>query len=947
MRKLKRILSLVLTMCIFIGMGSDIKAQAQTIEEVAKLEIKVKGEGTVIVNDGYSEYSLEDNDVLRANATVNSDLKLTVTPNDGYLISSVSGVDSQVGENGNSRIYEVSTKLDGTFIDVSFEKETKEEVENEIKEETKEEVNNTKEEVESEIKEEAKEEVNNEIKEEKSVSEEAKKFIAEYESGNYDSSESLEFRKSLVATNNLEDYVDEDFFFKEDYLQELEDTYLGDLLTLIRLSSNSITSTDELFDAYYKVDARYSLIPSVNRMVRSSFDSSSLNLAMARSVTVMRPNHSNISAPENSVTYYEGGYFMGQTGVYSVNGRAAFCADHTKADPPSGTLLANVHEETNDLIRKILYYGSEGPAQIGGWTYNSLRLGTAMAISNIRHGTSKTMGVRLTNAVAGLASPPSSFKAYIGDPSNSYYQSIAFWEYSPKGSLQISKSSADPSITNGNSYYDITGAEYGVYIGSNATGQVATLTIGSNGWSQEISLDAGTYYIKEIKAPKGYALDSNIYQITVTSGSRATMNFTDRPQTDPVSIILSKVDADTGNASPQGNGTLADAQFTIRFYAGEYNDGINPGDLGIAPTKTWILKTDSNGRCRLNDAYKVSGDSFWYNSQGLPTLPLGTLTIQETKAPIGYKINSEIFIRRITPNGTAEGVSTYNEPIIKEDSLNFVIKKVQSGTSTLIPNAKFRHTLPDGTTEELQTGSNGEVVIRGLTQGIHKIVEFEAPEGYEVNKNEFVFEVKSDNTISVISNTTNMGMSYSEFEGDGILTVNDEVKPFSIRLTKVNDKGAFLEGAEFTLYSDSDCNNAIETQLSDGNGNLKFKNLKPGTKYYMKETKAPEGYRIPVDILGRVHVYEIYVESTPVNNVFDYYIDGVKYTVNDTDSSKDIYLAGNKSDREVNIKVVNTIGMKLPKTGSWLMIPILLVGVALMSYSVFSNKKKIKEDKRR
>lgn len=945
MRKLKRILSLVLTMCIFIGMGSDIKAQAQTIEEVAKLEIKVKGEGTVIVNDGYSEYSLEDNDVLRANATVNSDLKLTVTPNDGYLISSISGVDSQVGENGNSRIYEVSTKLDGTFIDVSFEKETKEEVENEIKEETKEEVNNTKEEVESEIKEEAKEEANNEIKEEKGVSEEAKKFIAEYEAGNYTSLEALEFRKSLVATHKLEDYVDESFFFKEEYLKDLEDTYLGDLLTLIRLSSNSITSTDELFDAYYKVDARYSLIPSLNRMVRASFDSSALDLAMARSATVMRPNHNNISAPENSVSYYEGGYFMGRTGVYSVNGRAAFCADHTKTDPPSGTLLANVHEETNDLIRKVLYYGSEGPAQIGGWTYNSLRLGTAMAISNIRHGTKKTMGVRLTNAVSGLASPPSSFKAYIGDPSSSHYQSIAFWDYSPKGTLQISKSSADPSITNGNSYYDITGAEYGVYTGSNATGQVATLTIGSNGWSQEISLDAGTYYIKEIKAPKGYALDGTIYPITVNSGSRATMNFTDRPQTDPVSIILSKVDADTGNASPQGNGTLADAQFTIRFYAGEYNDGINPGDLGIAPTKTWILKTDSNGRCRLNDAYKVSGDSFWYNSQGLPTLPLGTLTIQETKAPIGYKINSEIFIRRITPNGTAEGVSTYNEPIIKEDSLNFVIKKVQSGTSTLIPNAKFRHTLPDGTTEELQTGSNGEVVIRGLTQGIHKIVEFEAPEGYEVNKNEFVFEVKSDNTINVISNTTNMGMSYSEFEGDGILTVNDDVKPFSIRLTKVNDKGAVLEGAEFTLYSDSACNNAIETQVSDGNGNLKFLNLKPGTKYYMKETKAPEGYRIPVDIFGKVHVYEIYVESTPVNNVFDYYIDGVKYTVNDTDSNKDVYLAGTKSDREVNIKVVNTIGMKLPKTGSWLMIPILLIGVGLMSYSVFSNKKKMKVDK--
>lgn len=76
MRKLKRILSLVLTMCIFIGMGSDIKAQAQTIEEVAKLEIKVNGKGTVVVDDGDSKYSLEDKDVLRANATINSDLKL-------------------------------------------------------------------------------------------------------------------------------------------------------------------------------------------------------------------------------------------------------------------------------------------------------------------------------------------------------------------------------------------------------------------------------------------------------------------------------------------------------------------------------------------------------------------------------------------------------------------------------------------------------------------------------------------------------------------------------------------------------------------------------------------------------------------------------------------------------------------------------------------------------
>ena len=942
MRKLKRILSLVLTMCIFIGMGSDIKAQAQTIEEVAKLEIKVNGKGTVVVDDGDSKYSLEDKDVLRANATINSDLKLTVTPDDGYLIASVSGVNSQVGESGNSKIYNVSTKSDGTFIDVNFEKETKDEVENEIKEEAKEEINNDiKEEVNNDIKEETKEEVNDEIEEENGVSEEAKKFIAEYEAGNYDSSESLEFRKSLVASNNLEEYVDSQFFFKQEYIEDLEETYLGDLLTLIRLSSNNITSTNDLFDAYSQVDAKYILIPSINRMARSGF--STFDLAMARSVTVMRPNHTNISAPENSVTYYEGGIFMGQTGVYSVNGRAAFCADHTKTDPPSGTILSNIQEVTNDTIRKILYYGSEGPAQISGWTYNSLRLGTAMAISNIRHGTSKSMGVRLTNAVSGLASPPSSFKAYIGDPSNSSYQSIAYWEYSPKGSLQISKSSADPSITNGNNCYDITGAEYGVFTGSNATGQVATLVIGSNGWSQEIQLDAGTYYIKETKAPKGYYLDNNIYPITVNSGSKATRAFTDKPKLDPITILLRKVDADTGADRPQGGGRLSDAEFTFKFYAGDYSDGVNPSDLGVYPTRTWVFKTDDRGYCHFKDDYKVSGDTFWYNALGRPSLPQGTLVIQETKAPIGYKINPEIIVKKIIP-GQTEGQAVYNEPIIKEDSLNFVIKKVQSGTSTLIPNAKFRHTLPDGTTEELQTGSNGEVVIRGLTQGIHKIVEFEAPEGYEVNKNEFVFEVKSDNTISVISNTTNMGMSYSEFEGDGILTVNDEVNPFSIRLTKVNDKGAVLEGAEFTLYSDRECRNEISKAVSNEKGELFFDGLKVGTQYYFKETKAPEGYRIPVDSNGNVHVYEVVTESQPSNGIFNFTIDGVKYNANSTNG--DIHIEGNKNDIVISVKVVNYITMKLPSTGSGMMIPILVVGMSLMGVAIIMSRKSKKENKR-
>lgn len=893
MKKLKRLLSLFLMISLFFGMGIQ-SIQAIPMNKVSKLEIRVNGNGKVIVDDGYSKYSLEDEDVFSANCTLDTKLKITITPNDGYYISSVEGIESAFKESGKSRIYNVSHKVDGTYINISF---SKEESNQGLKEEANngalEKVENNEEEIKetSDLEEVLTEEQLKEVE-----------IINQYIQGIKMLPEQIEARKIKATELGLLDWVDEDYFLIDDFYRGKSEADIEDIGANILVD----TVTNEELDSWAKKLKYGSLL--------------------------------------KTVTYYEMvSYGQSTVGKFEVDGRMAFCAQHSKTTPAKGSSTGTPSLNTNDLVRKVLYYGYGGPGQLSNMTGNYGWVITSLGLSKAYTGTGGSTATSFIEQVSQLPSPPSSFKVYVVQTNGGSTQDLAYWEYSPKGSLQIYKSSAKPEITNNNNYYSIAGAVYGVYTNSNATGEIATLTIGSDGWSQIIELDEGTYYIKEKTPPKGYALDNTIYSISVHSGSKSVGKYTDKPQNDPVGVLLRKVDNDTGNNTAQGSASLADAQFTFKFYAGEYADGVNPADLGISPTRTWVMKTNSNGFIRFEDSFKVSGDAFWYHG-GVPTLPLGTLTIQETKAPIGYKINSEIYVRKIIPNGTLEIVSTYNEPIVKEDVLEFTIKKVQSGTDIVIQNTKFKHTLPDGSIEELKTDSNGEIVIKGLTQGVHTIVESQAVDGYEINDNEFKFEVTSENTIRVISNTTNLGMTYSESNGDGFLTVSNELKPYSLNLLKVNDDSKVLEGAEFTLYSDKECTNVLDTQISDSKGKLSFKNLKVGIKYYLKETKAPQGYRIPVDADGKVHVYEIYVESIPAQGKFDYYIDGVKYTVNDTNSNNSIYLSGTSADRELNLKVVNIATMKLPKTGSWLMIPLVLAGVGLMSYSLISSRKK-KENK--
>lgn len=521
-----------------------------------------------------------------------------------------------------------------------------------------------------------------------------------------------------------------------------------------------------------------------------------------------------------------------------------------------------------------------------------------------------------------------------------------------KGKLSIMKKSANPDITDNNPCYSLKGAEYGVYKteadAKADKNKVNTLIIGKydnsekyKNWSNEIELEAGTYYVKETKAPKGYALNPNAVKVVIEAGKNtwlgeASSDFEDYPQSDPVSVVLGKVDKETNKNKPQGSASLANAEFTVKYYKGLYDS--DPAKSGQTPSRSWVLKTNENGFTYLDSKYKVSGDDFYYNGSSAPTLPVGTITIQETKAPVGYFINNEVFVRKITSSGNGERVETYNYPEVNEKVIKFDIKKVQAGTSTPVSGAVFRHTMPNGSTEDLETNGTGEITITGLASGTHKIKEIKSPDGYQLNPNEVVFNVASGTgKITFTSGTNSLVTHGTKDSGDGYATFGDKVNPFNLKITKTNEHGKVLKGAEFRLYSDAECKNVVDTQVSDDKGLLSFKNLDVEKTYYFEETKAPQGYRIPVDENGKAYVHSVYVKATPQTNTFEFTVDGIKYDTSKT--SGNVRLEGTKKDRVVAVDITNKTTQLLPETGSNGTILLIGLGVAVIAFALYKSKK--------
>lgn len=302
--------------------------------------------------------------------------------------------------------------------------------------------------------------------------------------------------------------------------------------------------------------------------------------------------------------------------------------------------------------------------------------------------------------------------------------------------IQLQKTSANPELTKGNSCYSLAGTEYSIYTNKSCSkdsyfGFIRTDANGfgvygdgldSKGKHVGSDVTNRTYYAKETKAPKGYKLDTTVYTFkdsgkkTVDGVSIYSFTCSDKPANDPVTVLLKKQDAKTGQATTR----LAGAEFTIKYYDGSYK---TEDELkGVKATRSWIIKTGEDGMSWLDKEHLVSGDEFYYSSSEnkMPCLPLGTVTIQETKAPENYELNPNLYIGQITEEGglgwlTTNLLTPEGQLIVPEsETVRGGLSIHKSSDDAIIKDIWFRITSDNGYSKDVATNSMGTIELADL-----------------------------------------------------------------------------------------------------------------------------------------------------------------------------------------------------------------------------------------
>lgn len=340
------------------------------------------------------------------------------------------------------------------------------------------------------------------------------------------------------------------------------------------------------------------------------------------------------------------------------------------------------------------------------------------------------------------------------------------------------------AASDANSQYSLKGAKYQLYTNKKCTvkardidGNNAMLSTNAKGKTGKLKMKPGTYYAKEIVASKGYKLDTKAYTVKITASNTASnpASFTspEPPLYGVPDFRVFKTSDDEGYA---GYERFLGAEFTVKYY-----DVSTKADIkGASPMDQWTFeasKKDPPGWDEDPDhcyagfdwqtdtpvSYAHNGSGKFYIAGGKRVLPLGWFTIEETKAPEGFKISDKKCYGRIYKDKNTGKVITRidgedlksgqtKELLFRDVPYAAKIKKTDSVTGKAVDGAGLQLLQEDKVIDEWETTSESHDIV-GLPAGTYTLRETKAPYGYDIADDVTFTAKEGEDTIVGMKNT--------------------------------------------------------------------------------------------------------------------------------------------------------------------------------------------------
>ena len=359
-----------------------------------------------------------------------------------------------------------------------------------------------------------------------------------------------------------------------------------------------------------------------------------------------------------------------------------------------------------------------------------------------------------------------------------------------KGLLQIGKINQETRLMVPNTTFELSS--------SPDMNNSTRYTTESNGYTQSLELDAGTYYYREHFVPEPLIIDTAIKTVDIKAGQIHEVTATN--EVAKGQIQLEKRDKETLEH-------LRNAEYTI------YKDS-------SLQEVVEVLKTNDKGQATSS------------------ILPLGTYYLKETNAPVGYLVNDTVYTADLNYKDQNTKV-VLNDLSVADQVIKGKIQivKVERDQQTPIQGAVFTVKDSKGNlVQEITTDKDGFAFTDDLRYGDYFIQEKSTPFQYWIDKTIYPLSITEDG-LTLVKYIPNKSIEIKL----QIEKLDSENKtPLSGAIFEIHDDKGSVVSFDF-INDNGDVVNQSQLTTNDKGIALTRGFLKAGS-YTLVEVQAPKGY---------------------------------------------------------------------------------------------------------